>query len=562
MKKFVVLISFIFTVMNGFGQTGPKDLILLLDTSASMSASYQEVNSYISGALLKEHLSIGDTFHLIPFSRTAYLDISRRIEGRGELETIIGRMFLQYPLDSWSDIPAALSFAENYASSLPARPKKIVLVSDGITVLPPDSTSAPMDASAFDRFIADNTARLRRNNINLEFIKVVPGQAMPKAATASASGEQTPSRQATQSGVQAASPGQATQSGAQAATPEQATQSGAQTGTSGQATQSGAQAAAPGQATQSGAQAAAPDQATQSGVQTGTSGQTTQSGAQTAVPGQTTPSGTALSSSAGAAAEPPATQQPDEKTNQEVQKPAEPVASTGGETPQTKPQKNPESEKPNAASRSNGPPVGLLILLAAIGLIILILIIFFIIRRLHGRPNKVMAQAVSPAKGEAPFTDHSKDLASYAASQSKQRVTPYADRRPAAPVTEPEDPSGPMMLNLFVEDQNTLIGKRNIHSIKPGVSFSVGGGNSDYLIFLVPVPTGLGTIRRDENRYTFIPKKPQYFPDIGSQQVTDCIGKTIRIISDKHYEVRFRFERYEDPLKALNKLLNSVMIPG
>ncbi|MDR0623259.1 MAG: hypothetical protein LBG10_02400, partial [Treponema sp.] len=64
------------------------------------------------------------------------------------------------------------------------------------------------------------------------------------------------------------------------------------------------------------------------------------------------------------------------------------------------------------------------------------------------------------------------------------------------------------------------------------------------------------------SRCTFIPRKPQYFPDIGSQQVPDCIGKTIRIISDKKYELNFRMERYEDPLKALNRLLRSVQVPG
>ncbi len=61
---------------------------------------------------------------------------------------------------------------------------------------------------------------------------------------------------------------------------------------------------------------------------------------------------------------------------------------------------------------------------------------------------------------------------------------------------------------------------------------------------------------------TFIPRKPKYFPDIGSGEVKDCINKTIRIISDKNYQLFFRFEMYEDPLIALNRVLTSVKVPN
>jgi hypothetical protein len=119
----------------------------------------------------------------------------------------------------------------------------------------------------------------------------------------------------------------------------------------------------------------------------------------------------------------------------------------------------------------------------------------------------------------------------------------------------------PPTLNLFVEDQNTAIGRRNIHNIKRGSVFSVGGGDSDFLIFLVPLPPKVGELRYDGNSCTFTPLKPGYFPDIGSSAVPECIGKTIRILSDKKYEVFFHFERYSDPLVALNRLLNSISIP-
>jgi hypothetical protein len=120
---------------------------------------------------------------------------------------------------------------------------------------------------------------------------------------------------------------------------------------------------------------------------------------------------------------------------------------------------------------------------------------------------------------------------------------------------------GSPLLSLWVEDQNTAIGRRNIHAVKACYTFTVGGGHSDFLIFLVPVPPHIGEVTFDGRQCIFVPTKPQYFPDIGSQQVPNCIGKTIKVISDKNYELHIRIERYEDPLTALNALLHSIDVP-
>jgi hypothetical protein len=150
-------------------------------------------------------------------------------------------------------------------------------------------------------------------------------------------------------------------------------------------------------------------------------------------------------------------------------------------------------------------------------------------------------------------------LASYAAKQRKGTlgVSTGSTVKKAEEVPN----TGPILLSLFVEDQNTAIGRRNIHSLKPGYTYTLGGGKSDYLIFLVPMPPHIAEIHCDGNSCTLVPKKPQFFPDIGSQPVPGCIGKTIRVISEKNYELFIRMERYEDPLKSLNRLMNSVEIP-
>jgi hypothetical protein len=114
------------------------------------------------------------------------------------------------------------------------------------------------------------------------------------------------------------------------------------------------------------------------------------------------------------------------------------------------------------------------------------------------------------------------------------------------------------MLSLFVEDQNTGIGRRNIHNLKAGNSYTIGGGKSDYLIFLVPIPPRIAELHYDGRSCTFVPKRSEFFPDLGGQSLSNCIGKTIRIVSQKNYELFIRFVRYEDPLKELNKIMQSI----
>jgi len=127
---------------------------------------------------------------------------------------------------------------------------------------------------------------------------------------------------------------------------------------------------------------------------------------------------------------------------------------------------------------------------------------------------------------------------------------------------EQDDEGDSPMLNLFVADQNTAIGRRNIHSVKAGNTFSIGGGNSDFLVFLVPIPPRIADLQYDGKTCTLIPKKSQYFPDLGSEQLPNCVGKNIRVVSDRNYELHIRVEKYEDPLRSLNRLLNSISVPG
>ena len=86
MKKTVIIFFLVFGIAVGaFCQSldrQPIDLVVLLDTSVGMSNSHRETSEYLTGQFLREHLNLGDTFHLISFSSRPRLEISRRVIGR------------------------------------------------------------------------------------------------------------------------------------------------------------------------------------------------------------------------------------------------------------------------------------------------------------------------------------------------------------------------------------------------------------------------------------------------------------------------------------------------
>jgi hypothetical protein len=528
MKKSILTVILILSaVFCAFGQnSGPIDLVLLLDTSSSMGSSYEKVNDYITGAFLSEFLRTGDTFHLITFSAAPRLDIARRVSARGDLETIIGRMLIQYPIETGYDARAAISYAEEYAASLPLRPKKIVMVSSG-------------GGSDINNLVSAARQRLSSRNITLDLVSVTGGQPI---ANLPSSGRSAPSgSQQRPSSSGATVPGGSTSGSTVSGTTG--------TGTTGTTPPPSSTTTTP----------STPGASTTQTTTPGTSQTTTDTG-QTGAQSTTLPPAVS-SDSSGVSAVPDA-----DGKDSSVQGVSSTEKKYDSLKPDTSAPAQTSFQKQKDAIASFNPTL-LLIIGVVAALLLLILLIIFASRRLGSSPNRVMAfvSASKPEEKEERFADHSKDLASYAASQSKKRVTPYSDRPVSEQIVKQPviNPSGPLLLNLFVEDQNTSIGKRNIHSLKSGYSLSVGGGKSDdFLIFLVPMPSRLGEIRRNGSQLTFVPRKPKYFPDIGSSEVRDCINKKIRIISDKNYEMWFSFVMYEDPLIALNRVLYSINVPG
>jgi hypothetical protein len=440
-KTILVLVLFLGLAFGVFCQaSGPIDLVVLLDNSAGMSSYYRETS--VVGPFLREFLRIGDTFHLISFSGTPRLEISRRIEGIGDVETIIARLLLMYPLYPQSNLGEALAFAERYTASLPGgRPGRLILLSDG-------------SAANTQNLISETQERLRNQRTDFQYIQIPVALSDPSALR--------PTH---------------TQPAAQIETtqPTQPSAAGQQEIVQGEIT-------------------APPPRQEQPGI--------TDHGTAVTGPGQ-----------------------------QAVQTPSNQIQQA--------------ESRPGASEWINRIPLPLLIALAILALLAIGIIIIFSSRRLSSSPNTVMARAAAPVDNIEQGLAQRKPL-------PKDKVYTNVEKYDG----------GPLMLNLFVEDQNTAIGRRNIHSIKSGYTLSLGGGRSDFLIFLVPLPPNIANVHYDGRNCNLIPLRPQYFPDIGSQTLYNCIGKTIRVISDKNYELHIRIDMYEDPLKVLNRLMNSISVPG
>jgi hypothetical protein len=468
----------------------PKDVVLVVDTSAGMASYYNEVGAYLTGPFLAENVNVNDTLHIISFGSKPRFELARRILEQGDIETVSGRIWLLYPLEPASDSAGALSYAEQYVKSgIPGgRPKKVFLIS----------------GDNLENLVQASVPRFRAGGAELVFIKA----ASPIAAGGNRAG--TPRQ----------NPAAVTPPGTRAETggtrpPERGVPHQVAENPSGAPPAGGPEAGGP----------------ETEGPETGTG-----------TPPAENPEPITGDGPAGGG----------ERGNGSINGPN---GSNNGASLTENPVSPPQDNGSGSAGITALPLPFFIAGLAL--LVILALVIFMKARSLHASPNKVMASAGSPDRTAASNAELLNSFATKqaeAALQGPQRRYHYRD-------DSNQFLTNPAMLNLFVEDQNTAIGRRNVHTLKKGNSYTLGGGNSDFLIFLVSVPPRIGQIYFDGSNCTFTPLKPKYFPDTGSAPIRECIGKTIRVLSDKNYELFFRFERFKDPLLVLNQLLHSIAVP-
>lgn len=185
------------------------------------------------------------------------------------------------------------------------------------------------------------------------------------------------------------------------------------------------------------------------------------------------------------------------------------------------------------------------------------------------------AKAQAELLSEAGSSSHQSDAR--AATVLDSWKAPAATRRALPLKTEPEHrvareswsgsftprivTPGAQRFVMYVEGQNANIGKRNIHVIHAGGKKTVGGGSSDFLVFLLPVPRHIADVHFDGDGLTLVPLLPAYFPD-ATGPIERCDEASVRIVTDSGKELSLRFERYVPPVEALNKILHCIDMPG
>ncbi|MDR2149261.1 MAG: VWA domain-containing protein [Spirochaetaceae bacterium] len=489
-------------------RTYPIDVIVLLDTSSSMSAFYHEVSDYLTGPFLREQVRLADTFHLISFSDTARLEIVRRVMDRSDVEVIIGRLLLMYPLGPYSDIDKALHYAESYSNTLTSgRQKRLVLITDG-DHHPPAGTAANVD---IEERIGTAQAALQRAGVSLTVVKVPDGL---KPVTA-----QRPAPEPSRPAATTPEPEKPKEQRPAASEP----------------------ASRPATVEQPATATPEPEK-----------------------PKEQRPPPPEPHSPPSLAVKPVLIPPPVVNATPEPEASQPDSLAVQGLSPELPAESEPRlafPPGPDASEERIAVQRIVQIVTHLGGFVVLasVFSLFLLLLRLKDSPLHTIitaAETVSRLSRNDPFQAIHKNI----------RTAPLTRKVHSLFKNEREKDNnlsfdGPPLLSLFVTDQNTQTGRRNLHTIKRGYSLTLGGGNSDFLIFLVPVPAHIASIYFDGKHCSFIPKKRQFFPDIGSTVLLNCIEKPIKIASGKNYELKIYIERYEDPLKTLNRLLRSVYIP-
>ncbi len=152
MKKLVLFFVMIVSFFLLFGQERKADIVVLLDTSGTMLPHYTDINERVLGELCSNFVRIGDTFHLLSFAEKTAAEISQKINQQTDVQKIVSRFSLLYPLGAFSDFLNGLLYSQQYIASLDVYTQKVlVIISDGIfnpSKNSPYFSLSPADADA------------------------------------------------------------------------------------------------------------------------------------------------------------------------------------------------------------------------------------------------------------------------------------------------------------------------------------------------------------------------------------------------------------------------------
>ncbi|RPJ08821.1 MAG: VWA domain-containing protein [Spirochaetaceae bacterium] len=519
MCKKIVLLLVLATVLSPMGMAQEQaqniDVIVMVDITWSLYESFQDIEQYLLGTLLNEVLHPGDTFHLIRFSDHTQVEITEVNLGSQTISSIRGKIAglknLRWQYGHYTDLLGAVGYLVKFTEERPASNKKVViLVTDGIHD-PAPGTPVPENALALKEAFLKQAEQFKRPGWELHILRI-PGKAPDSGAGTTQGSEETPFFEAFNKDFQ---------NSVTDYTADKDRELLAQTAGL-------VQVIFPENVGEVGKEFDIPvkiannsdidvtlrlEKAISAGsdilISPGEIRVNRKSTADFAVPVRLPDS----------IAEGPGSLDVRLEASG-----AERILSLEGKI---------------GLVYVPGKPYGLplwfkslpVFILIGLALIALLLLLFFFLRS--------RGISFSPLKLFRPG-GAGKDYS----FKTKQKYL-YANGHHS------------YAIEMIVGMQNRQIGLRNVHRIPKNKSLIVGGGRSSFLIFLVPVPGNMAAIGYDGNKFTFTPRKREFFPELKGP-ISNCLGKKIIVKSKKGYVFDLTFEHYISPLDKINAIFHAV----
>jgi hypothetical protein len=556
------------------------DLIVMVDTSASMFPYFDDLMNYLVHDLLATRLHRGDTFHLLSFDSTPEVEIALEVNSPEAADRAFGRILLLHALGRYTDLPAALQFLSKYGKELPeTNPKQIILITDGVNDPPPGSATSSMTEAAVRKAVTDIAGNIKKEGWKFDILKVPPKPAP---------GEE---------GLKSYLPDLARTLNVPIIpynTQEKQVVTGMTTGFP--------TLIFPPALGKVGARFVAPFRVKN---------------------WKDEPIIVRLSSVQGDGAE-----LLDGKVSLTVAADAEAALNVPVRLPPSYPKGdhkaavqlffNPDLRISPASgvltftyTGQGGLPLPRLSLLSAVIILAILALLYALIRLfiflrkkmqeipVTGFARATTAGAPAPRRARVQKTEAAEAAAAGAhadggpaaragaarkvpllatggsagrltAAPHEREAQPMAPsrRRPtvtslnrALPRSELQKGSLAPLIEMRVSLQNPRIGFRNVHRIPDGGGRTIGGGISAYLIFLVHTPSSVAEIRNEAGRYVFTPRRPEIFPGMNGP-IQDCLGVEIPFVGPNGRKMSLSFHEWVSPLEEINRIMRSVRHEG
>jgi len=165
-----------------------SELLVMVDTSASMFLFFDDLVDYLIKDLVKDNLQNADYFHLLSFADEPQIEIATEIDNDNSLQRAISAILMLHPLGRYTDLIRAVQFLYDYTSSLPEHStKSIFLLTDGIHDPPPESPFHNWDENKLRNELLKNATEIKKQGWSVHIIHL-PGDTGDAAQTGESKG--------------------------------------------------------------------------------------------------------------------------------------------------------------------------------------------------------------------------------------------------------------------------------------------------------------------------------------------------------------------------------------